>query len=356
MSMISKSVIALFLAALALLAGGGALAAEESYQARVPVPNQSAEARTEALKIALSEVLQRATGRAAVSEAPALAALLEEPGRFLQLYRYETVPAQPGQAAQLMLSARFDGAGLRRALAERGVPVWAPDRPPVLVWLGVERGGERFLVGGDEAAGLRDELLEAARARGVPLLFPLLDAEDLGKVSLSDIWGGFDESVRAASRRYGTPLVLIGRLRPEFGGDWAVRWRLYQGDEAQAWTGSAAELGAVLDAGVAALAGNLLADYASLPGGSFSEALVLRVEGLASLADYVAVERYLRELSGVKALHPRVLEGREAVFQLELTADPGRVLRALDAGQTLASVPADANAGELAERRYRLLQ
>ena len=57
-------------------------------------------------------------------------------------------------------------------------------------------------------------MLEIAEKRGLPLAFPLLDTEDLQSVTFSDIWGGFDERIIAASKRYGANSILIGRVRP----------------------------------------------------------------------------------------------------------------------------------------------
>ena len=82
---------------------------------------------------------------------------------------------------------------------------------------------------------LRERMLDAAERRGLPLAFPLLDTEDLARVTFPDIWGGFDELVLDASQRYEASSVLIGRVRPESAE--RNRWTYHFSGEQHAWTG-----------------------------------------------------------------------------------------------------------------------
>lgn len=331
-----------------LLCSFAALAAPE---VRVPVENQQPGPREEALRQALEQVLVQLTGRDDIASQPPVAELLAEPRRFLQRYRYES-----GQQG-LILATQFDTAALRRALADQQVPVWEAARSPVLVWLAVERGGERLLVGADETPALRVQLEEAARRRGLPLMFPLLDAEDRRQVSYTDVFGGFGERVRAASARYGTPLVLMGRAHRE-AGEWRVRWSLGTGGRNLSWQSNGPALEGALDAGVRELAQRLVAEQAVRPMAAGSGAdLLLRVSGVDDLRAYARLTQYLAGLGGVRRMRPLLFQGEDVVVQLDLEVEAARVLRSLEGGHTLIRlpvVPPVAGAVPGVENSYRL--
>ena len=85
------------------------------FQARVDAAGRDAAARDEALRQALQQVLVRVTGsRRLVGEASARP-LLQEPGRFVEQYRFEDV-ADAGGGEQLRLWAQFDGVALEREI------------------------------------------------------------------------------------------------------------------------------------------------------------------------------------------------------------------------------------------------
>lgn len=311
----------------------------------VPAEGQQPAQREQALRQALSRYLVQLTGR---EDAPAqLADWLSNPGRFVQRYRYEHGPEG------LRLAVQFDAPAVRRALAERGVAVWDVSRPPVLVWMAVERGGQRLLVSPDETPVLRNQLLDAARARGVPLLFPLMDAEDRAKVSFADVWGGFSDRLRVAAGRYGTPVVLIGRAFQDRG-EWVSRWQLLGAGPDSAWSGAAATLEQALERGMAELAPRLAGSYTTVAAAAADPAgLRLRVEEVRDLASLGRLTRYLRSVAGVTSLQPVLVEPAAVVLRIETDVDPQRILRQLDGQGTLTPIR-DAGPPQ-AEYRYRLL-
>jgi hypothetical protein len=310
-----------------------AAAAEEAFSVRVPVDNQQADVREQAMVKALSQALVRATGRDDIAQSPAVAAILQRPDRFLQRYQYE---AQAGQ--QLVLLLQFDGPALRRALAEHGVPSWGADRPAVLVWLAAEQGGRRLLVGGEEGAALRAQLQEAAAKRGLLLLFPLMDAEDQRQVSYTDVFGGFTERVRQAAGRYGTPIMVMGRLYRD-GNGWVARWTL-SGMGETTWSTTGASQQEALDAAAAVLARRLGERYALLPptGAGADQRLVLRVVDVDDLRDYDRLERRLRDIGGVASVRPLTIEPDAVVLQLGLQTLPERVLGSLQNDRMLVPI------------------
>lgn len=321
-----SALVALFL----LFALSTAGAADSALTIRIPVESQQPEVREQAVTRAMAQLLIRLTGRDDASQAEAAAPLLEQPGRFLQRYQYES---QPGQ--QLILSMLFDAGAIRRALAERGMPTWRADRPPVLVWLALEQGGRRLLVGSEDGAEVRAQLQEAAARRGVLLLFPLMDSEDQQRISHADVFGGFTDRVRLATERYGTPLMVMGRMYRD-GGGWVARWTLSGNAMQSAWITSGASGAEALDAAAAELAVRLATRYAVIPSAADAlQQLKIRVVGVGSLRDYDRLERRLRAVNGIAEVRTLGLEPDTVTLQLTLQAAPSRVLALLSQDRQL---------------------
>ncbi len=337
---------------------GPAAAAEVAglYETEVPVVDQQSEARQQAMRAGLAEVLVRATGYSATAQDPALADLLDNASRYVQQYRYRTVPATATAPAGVALWMSFDANTIGQALRERGQPVWGSARPLLLVWLAVESGAERRLVSAAEGAGLQG-LEAAARRRGLPLRLPLLDLEDQTRITAADIWGGFQQPVMAASARYQPQAVLSGRLHHDRQGLWHARWTLRVGEEAMHWDNSGATPDEVMAAGVEASADALAMRFAQvvdLYGGS---AVTLRVADVATLADYARLLSYLSALNGVTVVQVAEVEAQTVVCRLTLEGTPAAVTRTIGLGSTLAVAgPASVSPEGLpAELHYRLL-
>ena len=221
-----------------------------------------------------------------------------------------------------------------RVLRQFGEPVWGNDRPLTLVWLAVDwGGGERKIVAADADEStlastrsidrnrlLRERVQAVAKRRGLPVVFPLVDTEDLESLSFSDIWGGFDEPVINASRRYGTNSVLVGRIRAvEMLGD---RWTFYFGDQERQWTGSP-------EMAVNQLADTIAAQF-TYRGDEPIETIALTISGIDSVFAYGAVQQFLQNLSVIDSYNIDTASGDEIKFQVRVQGGHDRLAAALE--------------------------
>ncbi len=320
--------------AVVLSAAAPARAAEvaDLYTIRVPVDQSEPDWREQAYRRALSQVLVRVTGQRAAAGDPGLDALFEDPARLVQGYR---------RGADETLWVSFDGRAIAARLREAGRAVWGSERPVTLLWLAVDRGGgDRDLIaagdeppsaalparsaqppdGADPDRFLRQRVEDVARARGLPLVWPLLDAEDRGSVAFSDVWGGFEQPVLEASARYGANSILLGRIDAD--GRQLPRWTWYFGGEQRQWRAS------VEDA-VHRVA-DLMAGQLAAVGDERARSVRLTVTGVEDLAAYADVSRYLASVSVVRELRLEQLADNALTYRLELLGAPdrlGRVLR-----------------------------
>jgi hypothetical protein len=279
--------------------------------------------RDEAFRAALGRVLVRITGRRDIASHPEVAPLLGDSQAYAQQFR---------QPAANRLWAAFDGAALERELGRLGLPVWGAERPSTLLWIAVDGGGgRRFVVASvaelAEESAVQGQVLEAAGNRGIPVVFPLMDAEDRAQASFAEVWGGFEDSVRAASQRYGADAVLVGRLAA---GDMDHgRWTLLGTDGVERWNGGVSD-------SVGRLADRLAARFAVVSSGA-SRTVRLAVSGVNSIEDYGRVNRFLTGLTAVESLGVETVEGDQIVFRVVMQGEAATLDEAVRLGGVLRS-------------------
>jgi uncharacterized protein len=341
-----------------LLCATGAGAADSSYlyTARVPVEPNNPQSRERAYEAALSQVLLRITGQQNALPPEQIREWFPNPARYVMQYR-------PGEDNTLWVT--LDGATLERVLREAGYTVWGADRPLTLVWLAVDWGqGEREIVAADDPERtlaeartidrnrlLRERIQAVALERGLPVAFPLLDAEELELVSFSDIWGGFNDRLLEASRRYGANSVLVGRVRVDTAE--RNRWTYFFGGERREWTGEPEEAMNML--------ADTLAEQFAVSGNEPLQSISLTISGINSVEAYGKVHSFMQNLQGIEHLAIDSVSGDRIRYQVEAHGGRERLQRALGFSSMLepddsfdrpVTASVDADAGAL-EYRYR---
>jgi hypothetical protein len=261
------------------------------YTAEVPFDASQRDARANAYRTALNEVLVRVTGTPELAASGEMASLFPNPAQLVMQYR-------PGEDGTLVVS--LDGVTIERVLRQAGATVWGSERPLTVVWLAVDWGlGEREIIAADDPQRmpgdsrsidrnrlLRERVQDAATRRGIPVVFPLMDTVDLQRIGFSDIWGGFDDQLLEASSRYEAPSVLVGRIRADT--SQPPRWTWYLGGSRFAWPGSPEEA-------IDELANSLVGRFA-FQGNQSLETVDLTITGIDSVEDFGRVQRYMDNL------------------------------------------------------------
>jgi len=323
----------------------GTAAADEVanlYEATVPVANQGKDNRAQAIQTGFTEVLTRVSGRSDIADAqkfPAITQAIKSATQFAQQYRYiKTEPAPGSQDSGLALWVRFDETALGQLLRTNQLPVWGATRPGTLLWLVVDKRGQRELLGADTRNDIYSILEDRAKLRGVPLRLPLLDLTDRTSLHVSDVWGNFESTILQASQRYQSEAVLVGRVFQSYGNSWTGRWSLYVESGREDWTVNGTTLADVLTPGIDKTAESLAMRYAQVYQVDTGKVLV-EVKAIKGLADYNRVVKYLQSISHVKAVQPVELSAQSAVFQITLPGGRLAVARAVSLGRLLATEP-----------------
>ena len=200
-------------AVLALVAMGLPAHAEslgDLYSVSVPYAGDNEAAFRQAMR----DVLVRVTGRGDAPDLENLAPLVAQASRYVKSFR-----RAPGN----MLAVTFDGAAIEDAVDASGLAFWDNERPVTLVWLALDRGGNRrALVAANDTSAEKTRMDTDAARRGLPLVWP--DAGDDLVRAMQQAWSGNHDALRDAARRYGADGVLVGRARQSAAGGYSVEW------------------------------------------------------------------------------------------------------------------------------------
>jgi hypothetical protein len=316
-------------------------ASDNLFEADVPVDSQQPDLRTAYMKTALQEVLVRVTGQPEVLNRDSVRSMLVTPERFVQQYRYFTLPEST--PPRLMLRVVFDGGAIQQELRQQGVAYWSKtERPEILLWLAVEDRGTRYIVSAQDGSDASRELQQAARQRGIPLLLPLMDLEDQNQVRFTDVWGGFFEGIQSASARYKPGDVLVGRINRSPSGGWVARWDMRDGRDSGSWSGTGEELGGVLQAGIDTLSERLAADVAATETGAVAGMTRITVEGVNTLMAFARADDYLSSLTAVRRLELVRVDGSTLQYALQLAGSLDGLTQTLAIGTVLEPSPGGA--------------
>ncbi|MEK7322436.1 MAG: DUF2066 domain-containing protein [Pseudomonadota bacterium] len=317
------------------------------YAAEVPVADQSAAARAAASRAALAEVLVKVTGSAAAPAQPQFKALLQQSAQAMQRYSYRT--AESGQALQVS----FDRQTINQRIYDAGLPVWDRNRPQILLWLALEDGGGRTLVGGENQPELQTVVKDRAQRRGLPVILPKLDGEEQNAVNIAGVWGQFSEPLMQIAARYPADAVLLGRVYAIGPERWRGQWTLRHAGSTASWEAGEGSIADVVAAGLNQVAENLAQRYALVLKPGVNSVATLMVDNVANIQDYARLSRYLDSLDPVRGVTVERVEGASVVYRVQVRGELQGLTQALVLGRVLTPVAAGAAADDALQ--YRLI-
>lgn len=279
----------------------------EYFHAQVPVSSQDSKTRRAAAKEGLESVIVRVSGSAQALGAEGVKEKLKNAIAYVEQFRYLPLhdEALLEQGKRELLSLSFSPEVVKRILLEAKQPYWPINRPKTLVWL-VEDSPEdgRQLVNNQSSATVIEALQGAAKKRGLPLVFPLLDLDDQVALDPDDVWEFDEESLRIASERYNADVILVGRYSTTSRGEIWSTWQFFHTDVARVYDSradmSAEDAIAILgEEALNPLADFLAGRYAIIPTLESQAKLVMQVDNIQGFGDYYTVLAYLKRLAAI---------------------------------------------------------
>lgn len=302
-----------------------AVRVEDLYEVEVPVKDQGVDERYSAMRTGFNELLLRLSGSQALAQFQGLDKILARAPSLVQQYQYKQLVTDTEQGSrfnpEVVLWIRFDDKAVRKWLEDNQLPIWGSTRPQTLLWLAIQQGRERELLGSDQGSALSMAMQAQAHRRGIPLLLPIMDLEDRRNIRISDVWGGFSEPVMQASRRYAPDNVMIAKIYEQSPGKWESSWTLVQGSDIQRWTYSGNDMKQAMAAGMDG-AGDILAARYAFHSNTQSQTVVqLNISNIDSLQAYATVDLYMSNLPLVASYRVVRVEAGRVLYTLQVRGD-----------------------------------
>lgn len=268
------------------------------YEGRVPVKDFSARVRQKALPAALQQVFIKVSGNPGVTTLSAMQTSLNNANSLVNSYSYIERIDEGGNKI-LLLNVKFDSSGIEQLLRSANQAIWSTNRPLILVWLKIsERDGKNEIVSEDDSR-FSVPLQDSACSRGVPILLPLMDLQDVNNVDISDIQNFNLAAIQIASERYHQGAILIGNIYQDLNNNWHSKWLFSFRNSKINWTIGGKNSEKIMQTAVNYVADELASRAAVLSSSELHQQVNMLVNGVNSLDECVAVMKYLLGLNVV---------------------------------------------------------
>jgi len=306
------------------------------YSQQIPVSNDGEAERNRAFKEALAAVVVKVSGDPRWLEDPTIERAIDQAQNYVEATSYisesiqlpledNTADADGQQfytAEQRIISVNFAAALIDELLADSGIPVWDSNRPSVLVWMVLQSSaGDRVFLTADSNPEIVNLMQDFAAARGLPIIFPVLDFEDRRTLSENVAWNLDVDAISSASERYGADSILAGRLHFTASGELVGLWQFQFQDDATVFDGFDSDLQSYLNDPLNRITTQLAGYFAILPESVGGETIRLRIDGIKDLNAYSSLLNYVENLGLVDTVTMAEVDGERIELQLSLVGD-----------------------------------
>ena len=308
------------------------------YSQQIPVTNDGEAERNRAFKEALAAVVVKVSGDPRWLENPAIERAIAQAQNYVEATSYisesiqlpledntasaDTDEEQFYTAEQRIISVNFAAALIDELLEDADIPVWDGNRPSVLVWMVLQSSaGDREFLTADSNPEIVKVMQDFAAARGLPIIFPVLDFEDRRTLTENVVWNLDEAAISIASERYGADSILAGRLHFTASDELVGLWQFQFQEEADVFDGFDSELQSYLYDPLNRITTRLAGYFAILPESIDGGSIRLRIDGIKNLNAYSSLLSYVENLGLVATVTTAEVDGERIELQLSLVGD-----------------------------------
>lgn len=348
---INPVLLVLFLVCLVSWQSVKAAVIHDLYDAKIAVDDQSQPTQNKAFTLAFKQVLIKVRGNNDLLTDQKIKSALTKVTRFVRSYSYDK------QESQLYLVISFDPQRVENVIRSAGFPVWDKRRPESLIWLAIKSSDDspRQIAMPTEYPEIYQKLTERAALRGITLMFPLWDLDDVQTLGIYDVWGGFSAQISKASERYAAPSVLSARIyltetvnntvnaHTKSPIQWSADWTMIEGGGLLAGQVQGDSPLWIAENLIDALADQLSSKYA-IDLSKIDQAdtkVQIVINNIDSLTYYSQALKSLENMSVVNGATLIKQQGSRATFELDLLGDVEDLTNALNLDSKIRPVVDD---------------
>ena len=315
-----------------------AVIVEDLFTVELPVADQTTSLRLESFKQAFREVIIKVSGSDEPLQSPAFQRPMERSARYVKQFRYITRKRPEDEEfdiGRLYLRIDFDQQLIEGLLREHNFPIWGRERPSSLLVVSYDVNETIKLVSDDSTPQLVEALDRAAARYAVPVLFPLMDLQDIALVEISDVVSREFGDIQAMAARYAPDALVVGQIVGRSGEGWQGDWEVRFDEQVFRWRYQASSRQAVVEEVIAHLARVLALEYALEDHRRIEQSLLLSVSAMDGVEELIRVQKYLGSLNAVDSVRVATITQGVVTYRLQLRNDPEDLQRLIEFGDIL---------------------
>ncbi len=331
-------ILPMVLLGLCMIRPAGAVVVEDLFTVELPVADQTSSLRLEVFGQAFKQVIIKVSGSDDALRSPAFQRPMERSQRYVKQYKYinRSLPDdEEFDSGRLYLRVEFDQRLIEELLRDRNFPVWGRERPSSLLVISYDVNETIKLVSDDATPDLVEALDAAAVQYAVPVLFPLMDLEDISMISIGDVVSRQIDSIDTMASRYSPDALVVGQIIGRSGQGWQGDWEVRFADQIFKWRHEASSKQGVVDQVIRHLARILALEYALEDHRRVEQTLMLSVSSMQGIEQLNEVQKYLKSLNVVESVRVAMVNQDIVTYRLLLRNDASDLQRLIEFGEVL---------------------
>lgn len=302
------------------------------FSADIPVRTQDTKERQYAAQKGMQEVLVRLSGSEQVLRDDQIQQAVGQALRYVEQFQYRPVTDQDllDRGLEEFINLTFSSSLLESLLSESKQPYWPVNRPSTLIWLVEDSLQEgKLLLNSSTPHDIIDSIKAAAKHRGLPIQFPLLDLQDQMNLSVDQVWQLDEQAIVDASARYSADVILVGRFSTTSRGQYLITWQFFHKGDTQVYDSRTDDVAVIGTEGVVPLVEYLSARYSHIPQYSDVPGMIMQLSGIETFRDYRKSLDYLEGLPMISDVAVDAVRHDTLLLRLSTTANAEKFINTL---------------------------
>ncbi len=310
------------------------------YQGVVPVVSQSQTERNQVLQQALANVFIKVSGNSQILNQPAIKSHLADASSLMQEFSY--LPSH--QTKPYLLLVNFDADGVNKIFTDASIPIWGQNRPLILVLLTYEAPAHPIEIINADSATIPDIVKQTTDLRGLPVIFPMMDMQDMSQITANAITTNDMTKLSNAAKRYASDAILVGRVIQNPTGV-TTQWKLMMGTDQWGWNITGRTLPDIFASLSTAMGDALASRLATVVTNTVQTQLTLNITGVSEGDDFEQMMNYLKHLTPVADVALVRVTENSVILKINLRGSANSFTKAVFVGQRLTPQVGNNNDG-----------
>lgn len=298
-----------------------ALKVTSLYQVEVSIVSQTEDIKEQAIQEGFAQVLMKVSGDPNILDNPLIRANVRRADYYVQDYSFSS-PSTSSSLYTIVIN--YSEPDVKRLLKKAGEQFWSDNRPLLLVWLAVtDQDNNTTIIDSESELNAFANMSHLGKKVGLPLIFPMMDVDDLSKVSDTDISNKSLDALNSAAQRYSPDGLLIGNVHVIDGGI-DGDWELLVGDKKWDWSLTDASIEGMAS-GIVNIVSQTLAKYYVVKNPGNVVSFKMNIKNVTHRQDLLAVMDYIKQISSVRKVKVAQVTSDQVVLSVLSRGDVATV-------------------------------